>query len=207
MKTILYLLFAGLFVFQNAPAQNRMHYGVKAGGGVSTYEERNRAHSNPNGYYPVYKWRSSFYGGFCASTTFGKFFFQPELLYSLRGYRYQSSTKGTRYGYISMPLLIGYKPIKQLGIVAGPELGYIITARSPFTMSGNSNTVKYIDYRNTIDLDAGLAWYVTKEISVEGRFVYSIQPLYKAGFDTGGFAYNKDGYNKVIQFGINYWFR
>jgi hypothetical protein len=205
MKILTCLVFVCLFISQHTSAQsvqNRATFGVKAGGGLSTFGYRNEREVNY--YSAVFKWTSSFYGGFTANISFSKFFFQPELLYSLRGFRYQGYSKGTRYGYISMPLLFGYKPVKQLGIVIGPEFGYIISSRSHFTIDGNSNTIKFINYRNTIDFDAGLAWYITSKISAEARFVYGVKPLYRGGYNSIGDEVPKDGYNKTLQLGISY---
>jgi hypothetical protein len=198
-------LFFVFFIIQTVYAQTSKSFGIKAGVGLATFQYR---HDPKETYYRVtYKWTPSFYGGFTASIGFNKFFFQPELLYSLRGFRFDGFTQGTRYGYISMPLLFGYKPVKKLGIVAGPEFGYIISSRTHFTADGNSNTLKYIDNRHTLDIDAGLAWYAGRNLSVEGRFVYSIKPLYNSVYNSAGNEVPKDGYSKVVQFGVTYRFK
>ena len=199
-------LFVYLLVTQLSFAQNRIGLGVKAGGGWSVSEYREDA--NRRNVSIVYKWTPIFYGGFTANIPINKlFFFQPEALYSQRGFRYKGYSKGTRYGYISMPLLFGYKPIKELSIVAGPEFGYIVSARSHFTLDGNSNTLKFVDNRGTLDLDAGLAWHITSQLAVEGRYVYGIKPLYNKSVSSSGTDFKKDWYNKAIQFGVSYLFR
>jgi hypothetical protein len=202
MKFFAFLFFASLFVNQYTSAQHRASFGIKGGGGLSTFDYR----KNSNNYGVVYKWTPSFYVGFTANAPFGKFFIQPELLYSLRGHRYEGYSDGTRYGYISMPLLIGFRPVKQLGILLGPEFGYIISARSQYTINGPGNIIKSVSHRNTIDIDGGFSWSATSKLTVEGRYVYGIKPLYDKYIygPSGANGMEEDGFNEVIQLGVSY---
>ncbi|WP_205509315.1 porin family protein [Longitalea arenae] len=202
MKFYPYLIVASLFICKISTAQNHIHFGIKGGCGLSTFEYKKR----DRGYYNLeLTWTPSFYGGFMANAPFGKFFFQPEVLYSLRGFRYPNHTRGTRYHYLSMPLLLGFKPLKNLSILAGPEFGYVLSSRSHFTMNGPANTTKYITYRNTIDIDAGLAWAITPKLQAEARYVCGIKPLYREATTSGtNPEFKKDGYGYVFQIGASY---
>ena len=136
-------------------------------------------------------------------------FFQPELLYSIRGYKFPASATSEEgrvtLGYITAPLLLGYKLTKTFSILAGPEIGYLVRARSRY---GDYNTDFYdgIGRKFNVDADAGIALQVTKEIVLEARVSIGVVALYRGvltdplGNDMGEF---KDGYHRVLQVGFS----
>jgi hypothetical protein len=150
------------------------------------------------------------YGGVAFNIDLQKqFFLQPEVLYSLRGYRFPAtifSNKGRMtYGYITAPLLVGYKVAKNFSILAGPEIGYMIRARSYF--DGTSHDVlSTVGRRFNIDADAGVAWKITSDLSIDARFSFGLTAMYRAmlvdenGNDMGRL---NDGYHRVLQVGFN----
>ena len=136
-------------------------------------------------------------------------YFQPELLYSIRGYRFPPSNFNTggrvSFGYITVPLLAGYKVSNNFSIMAGPELGYLIRARSHF----DGTTVDVIqNFRRkfNVDADAGAAWNITKELSLEARFSFGVTPLFRGvqtdenGNEIGNI---RDGFHRVLQVGLS----
>ena len=73
------------------------------------------------------KTRVAFYSGLQTEIAAGKkFILQPELLYLQKGFRFSpiATSSGGHVGinYISVPLLVGYRPTDKLKVLIGPEL-------------------------------------------------------------------------------------
>lgn len=205
MKKISLLLFVPLLISQLLSAQLRLEYGVKGGGGQSLFIYKtytNLQGTNKN-------WPLSCYGGLFGHISYAKLFFQPELLYSMRGMLTKENYVIKRqFHYVSIPLLIGFKPFKKFSIMAGPELGRLIYATSKNDPRGKDVT-KYVDHRNSIDLDFGLAWALNSKLAIEARYVHGLTPLYDI-YLSGRYPTtitgksDEDGYNRVLQLGLTY---
>jgi hypothetical protein len=202
MKTCSLLLFVCLFISRISLAQFNVSAGVKGGGAISTLI-RGTLPKNEFRYIP------GLYAGVFGNVSFGKFFFQPEFLYSLRGYNYKHYDRNVRFGFISLPLLIGFKPVKKLSIMVGPELGHRISTPSDYSLYSGEKLLPS-RYQNTMDLDAGIAWSITPKLNIEGRFMYGItymhevrtyRPIYP---DRVRYASSEDGGSKVFQLGVTY---
>jgi hypothetical protein len=150
------------------------------------------------------------YGGVSFNIDLQKqFFFQPEALYSIRGYRYPASAMSNAgtvtFGYITAPLLVGYKPAKNFSILAGPELGYMVRARSRF--DGESyNILAAVNRRFNIDADAGIAWNISSDLTLDARFSFGVTAIYRGVMtdENGGNLVDvKDGYHRVLQVGFS----
>jgi hypothetical protein len=187
------LLTGGLF------AQSTTTF-IKAGSGFSNLRFKNGAH---------YQGRATWYGGLAVNVELGsQFFFQPELLYSLRGYHQQatgtSAGGNVGFNYLSLPLLAGYKPIKKLSVMIGPEPGYMLFAKSH--VDGSSyNITDYVNYRFNIDADAGVDYALSSSLTIETRFVIGLSALDRVMYtDTNGsnLGIAKDGYHRVFQVGL-----
>lgn len=67
--------------------------------------------------------------------------FQPEMLYSQKGFKASGSVLGSEYtftrtlNYLDIPLLIAIKPTPMLTIVAGPQYSYLLSRKEVFTNS------------------------------------------------------------------------
>jgi hypothetical protein len=150
------------------------------------------------------------YGGLSVNIPLAdKIFFQPEALYSIRGYGFRPTATSERhkvyFGYITAPLLVGYKVSKSFSIVAGPELGYMVRARSRFD-GNNYNFYEGLNRKFNVDVDAGVAWNMMKQLTLEARINFGVTALYRGVLvDPQGnpFADVKDGYHRVVQLGLS----
>lgn len=149
------------------------------------------------------------YGGVSFNIDLKKqLFFQPEVLYSIRGYRYPASAMSNAgnvtFGYITTPLLMGYKASKNFSILAGPEIGYMVRARSRF--DGESyNILSAVNRRFNVDADAGIAWNISTDLTLDARFSFGVMAIYRGVMtdETGGNLVDvKDGYHRVLQVGL-----
>ncbi|MFY7964710.1 MAG: porin family protein [Chitinophagaceae bacterium] len=80
-------------------------------------------------------------GGFL-SIPFAEFFaFQPEVLFSQKGFKGTGSILGSPYeftrttSFIDVPLLFAIKPSKYFTVLVGPQYSYLMTQRDEFTSS------------------------------------------------------------------------
>jgi hypothetical protein len=79
---------------------------------------------------------------------------QPELVYSSQGAKYTSG--GTNYklnlGYINIPVMLQYMFSNGFRLEAGPQLGFLISAKS----ENNNNSIEVKNNYKTVDFAAGL---------------------------------------------------
>jgi hypothetical protein len=84
-------------------------------------------------------------GGAFVSLPLGKYLgFQPELLISQKGYKGSGSLLGFTYSntrtttFLDVPLLVQFKPIQYLSILAGPQFSYLLKEKNVYTFGSNS---------------------------------------------------------------------
>lgn len=139
---------------------------------------------------------------------------RAELLYSVKGWKgLNQNAAGDEFKlnlhYLNLPILIGYKPISKLSLLAGPEFGYLIhAARKPA-----SSIIDPDDLYRKFDLGLclGSSYSLTKNFSIEMRYTYGFAPLVKetvvlrdANNNPIGESTFKDGANRVFQFNLLY---
>jgi len=79
--------------------------------------------------------------------------FQPEILFSQKGYQSTGSILGMPYGmtrttnFIDVPLLLSFKPIEFVNIVAGPQYSYLMSSKDVFT-NGTSTIAQEKEFEN-----------------------------------------------------------
>lgn len=196
---------AGVFVFLIsavlfASGQNKLH--IKAGITLASLKDE---------FDPQKQARVGFYAGFSGKIPLNStLFLQPEILYSLRGYRFpatQTNSSGVvAQNYLSVPILLGYSATEKWKFLIGPEPGYLVWANSRFD-GDNHNVTKDINYRWNVDATGGINYVVSKGFEIETRFCFGVTPQYKAqttdnlGNITG---YQKTGFHRVLEIGVKY---
>ena len=155
--------------------------------------------------------RVGFYAGLSGTVPINStIFFQPEIIYSLRGYRFPATSANSSgvvaQNYISVPLLLGYSATTKWKFLIGPEPGYLVWANSRFD-GDNHNVTNNINYRFNVDATGGINYVITKGFEIETRFCFGVTPQYKAqttdnlGNPTG---YLKTGFHRVLEVGVKY---
>jgi hypothetical protein len=143
-----------LFSFAFGQAQITM--GVKGGLNIADIVINNV--NDPDG-ESDFTAKAGFHGGIFAIAEVGsKTGLSAELLYSNKGVR---ALTNINLHYVAVPVMIRYSLSDRFVAEAGPELAYMITARSRY---GNMNTT----YDNKIDLglDLGLHYAILPKLSV-----------------------------------------
>lgn len=125
------------------------------------------------------------FGGFL-SVPIGKVIgFQPELMYSQKGYKGNGSILGADYeytrktDYIDVPLQLQIKPASFLTIVAGPQYSFLISKGIDFDAGSLSvdqqNDIENNDIRkNTLGAVVGLDFNISRVV-LSGRFSWDLQ--------------------------------
>lgn len=134
-----------LFIFslstihaQDGDRRDNFEFGVKAGANISNvYDSRSEDFTADP--------KAGFVGGVFVGIPIGKFFgFQPELLFSQKGFKGSGTLLGTNYSferttsYIDIPLQLQIKPASFITIVAGPQFSYLLKQNDEYTFGANS---------------------------------------------------------------------
>jgi len=222
MKKIILIAVCIILTVQYSFSQNSI--GIKAGMNIA-----NTAFG-----YSGYKPRIGWYAGGTANISIDhKYFIQPELLYNIKGSRYDyffsnlidapnnsyRETGSLSLNYLSLPLLFGYKPFSKLSIVGGPEFGYLTSIRS-----NNSMNVNYIIDKGYYEVlkdskkfdfgaDIGMMYRVTPSMCLDVRYNHGFNTLNERiirpnqNDSNNPYVTNKSGGNRVIQIGASYYFK
>jgi hypothetical protein len=140
----------------------------------------------------------------------GRFYFQPELYYSLQGTKYMFNdpthtgqwTQNLTIGSMDIPLLVGFKFLKSktinVRIMAGPVASFVVnksikeeganSITGPLTKSSIKNANWYIQAGAGVDL-----WFVNLDI----RYQIPLNQTISSVVDSNGITWNFDSKNQV----------
>lgn len=178
------------------------------------------------------------FGGFAEIGFSEKFSFQPELLVSLQGSKFEASETETfgpntysysidqklKTTYINVPLLAKYYATEKFFINAGPQVGFLLSAKQDYTQTETDNfsgstttettTTEGIDVKDSFksidfSLAAGAGYYFTENIFAEVRYTFGLSNVaekvsYNDGFTS--FEYEPTAKNNVLQISVGYRF-
>jgi len=229
MKKIL-LLVTALALTIGATAQEKpFTYGVKAGLSLSQLSSG----SVENMWGSFDNDATDMLAGFFVSAhfnySFGQFFgIQPELSFSMQGgktpweyfvwleYGGDGKIRQTyRYSYINIPVLFEVKPITNLSIFVGPQIGFNIYKSRTTKSEGWSETISGSDFDdyleqggrklNSFDFAAvvGLQYAILGKYLISARYNIGFSSVIGSSTDELSIS---GGDNRVLQFGIGYQF-
>lgn len=141
MKNIILTLIALSFITNTSKAQSgeesrtKLHFGVKAGINYSNiYDSQGEDFEAES--------KVGFAGGVFVAIPIGEYFgIQPEVLFSQKGFKSTGTILGNKYeatrttNHVDVPLLVAFKPIPALTILAGPQYSYLLSTKNAFTNS------------------------------------------------------------------------
>ena len=213
MKKIAPFVFLIFVVTHFGYSQNQ--FGIKIGGNVSKIAKSNLA-TDPNTYSRI-GYQVGLYKEYGLSQ---KLVLRPELFYSLKGFKYHDVSTGNKiivsYNYLTLPLLIGYRPIATVAVFAGPEFSTLGPVR--VITNGNREDDRVVNLRNLtneyenfdVGLTAGFLYKVTSRISADIRYTYGFSTILEWDVTNmqGQKLYTRrESNNKTLQFNLNYAFR
>lgn len=120
-KIILTAIAVMAFAFTNA---QQTRFGVKGGLNVSSFVGGNVENAKALIGFNV--------GGFAEIKIIEKLAIQPELLYSTQGAKidFPGGDYNTKVDYLNVPVLAKYYITKQFTVEAGPQIGFLLSAKS-----------------------------------------------------------------------------
>jgi hypothetical protein len=137
MKKSLVLTFALITVFVMGSYAQGFHIGVKGGANIVKLDGQSFDQEFKFGYV---------LGGFAEINFTKKWGIQPEVLFSQTNYRTADNAstvipdsyndvKGS-LNYLSIPILLSYRPVKLISLQAGPQFGILLNNNSNLVKSG-----------------------------------------------------------------------
>jgi hypothetical protein len=226
MKKLILMAAVAVFGFTNLNAQN-VSFGAKVGMNISTIG------GDFGNYYDYYegdasdnvKSRVGFHvGGLAEIMINDKFGIQPELLYSSQGYKTdynygsESEESNVNLSYINMPVMAKFFPIENLSVEAGPQIGFLVSAKNDYTYTDSdypeyneSGDVDVKDYFNGIDfsMNIGVGYKLDMGVFFQARYCFGLTAVDDEG------RYNDESYydyysfsrkNRVFQLSAGYMF-
>jgi len=200
----LVLLVSICMLFQTSYGQ--ISLGLRAGGNLSDQKFKNADYGN-------YGKATGLYGGVFAETRpLSRSFTRAELNYIQKGVRQKLSEPSytVRFNYLTFNFLYGYRLLKNLAVLAGPEIGYLINVNAD---SGYEHFFGQNNYnKGDLAADLGIAYNIFQQLSLEARYSYGFRILlnqdYVNDFNAGGSAGTRvtNGANQVLSVGLNYKF-
>ena len=187
-KTIIFA--ATFFLLLQAKAQH-VHFGIKAGLNASSlsYPDNSDMQS-----------KIGFNAGILAHihTSSKMWAIQPELYYSSEGAKSKSnSNESLNLGYLNLPVLIQYMFDNGFRLEAGPQVGFLINAKSKV---GNTSTdIKDNMQSAVFSIPVGVGYLTSGGLGFDARYNFGISNINKS--DRGPKVHNN-----VFQFDVFYQF-
>lgn len=194
------MLIAAVMISGAAMAQSPVKFGLKVGGNFAN----NTQSVSGNGLSLSASFSSitSFYaGGFVTLPIGAKSAFQPELLVSSQGAKMDEVKTNTLY--LNIPLMFKYNVVAGLHAEAGPQVGYLLSAKAKY--NGDSQDIK--DGYKSLDfgLNVGAEYQFPIGLSLNARYNFGLANISKSdeGEDLG---YTSKVKNTVFSLGLGYRF-
>ncbi|MFL0354499.1 porin family protein [Xanthomarina sp. GH4-25] len=228
MKKVLLMAAVAVFGFSNMNAQN-VSFGVKAGMNISTVA------GDFGNYYDYWdgdqtrdsKSKVGFHvGGLAEIMISEKFAVQPELLFSSQGYKTSfydiddnKKDNNVNLSYITLPVMAKFFPIENLSIEAGPQVGFLISAKDDESdyyndMFPDEEEIKTKDAFKGTDfaMNIGAGYKLDNGVFFQARYSFGLSKVddedYYNDPDYGdvynNFAFSRK--NRVFQLSVGYMF-
>ncbi|MEO6174772.1 MAG: porin family protein [Flavobacterium circumlabens] len=178
-KNVLSIVAILAFAFSNA---QETKFGVKGGVNLVTLTGDIKHTSSKAGFHV---------GGFAEFKISDKFSIQPEVLYSTQGTKEKGQSSFSelelnyKLAYINLPILAKYYVAEKFSLEAGPQIGFLVSAKGEYTVAGDSEEVDIKNDFESIDfgIDFGAAYDFTENISAELRYNLGLANLAKDADD------------------------
>ncbi|RKS98155.1 porin family protein [Chryseobacterium defluvii] len=171
------------FAQTTSTSSSPVAFGIKAGMNVSSLSKDEGLDDQ--------KSKIGFNGGVFANIPVASSFsVQPELLYSQYGSKAEYTVLGDKYSsstnldYLTVPVMFQYNALPNLYLEAGPEFGFMLSAKNKVKneSTGNSSTTDdFKDDLNTFNFGIGLGagYYFTPNIGLTARYVAGLTDIAK----------------------------
>lgn len=142
-------------------------------------------------------------GGVMEALYANKIALQPEIIYSEQGFNYTEANmeRALKLSYINVPVMLKYYPWQELFIEAGPQIGFLNTARLTTTTEGivKTRSIKEGLRSNDLSLNLGFGFQLKNGWNINARYCYGLTNI------TDRLTDDKFK-NRVIQVSLGYFF-
>ena len=172
MRKLIFVLF--VFAMGSVSIKAQMEAGIKGGLNLSDLQVFASGNSIGN---EAFRTRPSYHIGTFVNSPFSDHFgIQVEVLFSNKGFKYETDSIGTlnaSLNYLNYPALFYYRPSKLIDIEFGPEFGYLVSGE---------DLVKSFD----MGIDVGLRFHFSKKMHAGIRYYQGFKFDMKEGdFNNG----------------------
>lgn len=181
--TIAALMMCGTVMAQSKDngSSNTLHFGIRGGLNLASIVKDDDAPDFDNKMKPGFQ-----AGVYLQLPITSGFSVQPEVLFSQKGYKASGSLLGTNYdyrvttNYIDVPLLAKFSPMKNFGVLVGPQFSFLTNTSYKFKAGGTQ-------FQDQIDNDndnlrnnilgglVGLEAGITKNVTLSARYALDFQ--------------------------------
>ncbi|QSW87659.1 MULTISPECIES: porin family protein [Flavobacterium] len=145
-------------------------------------------------------------GGFVEIKFSEKIALQPEILYSTQGVKFENvgtDVNGTfrtgdinfNLAYINIPVMFKYYPAERFSVEAGPQIGFLTSAKTKTRLDGFNRTVtqdaKYLFESIDFGLNIGAGYYFTENLAVGARYNIGLANIVKTEVGDDSKLHNK----------------
>lgn len=180
------LLFVGII-----SAKAQLNAGIKGGVNISDLQVFASDNSVNN---DAFQTRASYHIGTFVNSSFSDHFgIQVEVLFSNKGFKYETDSLGTlnaSLNYLNFPVLFYYRPAKLVEIEFGPEFGYLISGE---------DLVKSFD----MGIDIGLRFRLSPKFNAGIRYYQGFKFEMKKGDYSSGEGSSKYS-NSTLQVSLGF---
>lgn len=174
MKKIIVSVVA-LLVFSFTNAQKAV-FGIKGGLNVANQIYSGDASPSPTSLIGVN------IGAFVDFKIADKLYFQPEVLYSTQGSKfnltvpnngiYYATENAFKLSYINIPVMFKYYAAEKFSLEAGPQIGFLVDSKLQVNVLGQSVLQEADDVFETLDFgfNLGAGYDITKKFSAGFRY-------------------------------------
>ena len=153
-------------------------------------------------------------GGVAMLPVYSNGYLRAELLFSNKGYEspYISTVHGNINGnflYVSVPILLQHQITNRLGVMAGPEIGYLLDAYQKFDKFGRVPITQ--EYKSLeVGVNLGVQYGLLEKLSIELRYNLGVtditEPILVTTED-GPTVFDNDVFHRSLQLSLLYWLR
>ncbi len=168
MKTSISTFISVCLLSMSLCAQNQYHFGLLAGPNLAKQSVDDTSAS--------YLFRPGFQFGFFGQIQYEQFTIQPEIKLAQLGSNilYSNQTYYTKLRYLIIPVILKYHINSAFSIEAGPQIGFLLCARSnfhPVTKTPYKEQVYTSAYKKTdFALSFGAGWASSKSLFIDLRY-------------------------------------
>ena len=206
LKPVLVVVLA--FISTSTFAQVRFDLGLKGGLNFANVSASSSIAKN-------YEGRTGYHLGAYAMIKITKFAIQPEVIFSRQGQNFSTSSVSdleSSFDYFNVPIMIKFYLVGGLNIQAGPQFGFLSSAKGDVVDAAN-NVTKGKDLtefvkESDVSLGVGAGWDLPFGLNITARYNIGLSDINKytnnaIPLQTSSLG-NAQAKNQVFQFSLGY---